>query len=329
MGNEKFTWVIKNFSSLGSKSVSSDEFVFGGCKWFLMGYQNANYLALFLVVAGFKTLHGGWNRLINYRLTVVNQVSEKLSQQRGQTQCWLDRKNFLHGYQEMISLTKLNAKEGGFLVKNEVKIVAEVYVLQVIGNLDVLEGSQDVTKPLKRIRLNDDGAASSHLQTMDVNGFQVESVKRIFESHPEMALMFRAKNQQLRTSCINVLLNLIETMCVSLQDLSIYDLGQAEQALTYLNNSGFKVEWLERKLEEVKEKKMEEHIGKSRMQELENDLKVFKQKCSDIEDLLEKEKEELKNLKKKCSDTEDLLEKEKTKVLAAARAPPLTLNDFV
>ncbi|CAH8267443.1 unnamed protein product [Arabidopsis lyrata] len=188
MGNEKFTWVIKNFSSLGSKSVSSDEFVFGGCKWFLMGYQNANYLALFLVVAGFKTLHGGWNRLINYRLTVVNQVSEKLSQQRGQTQCWLDRKNFLHGYQEMISLTKLNAKEGGFLVKNEVKIVAEVYVLQVIGNLDVLEGSQDVTKPLKRIRLNDDGAASSHLQTMDVNGFQVLPSQcgcRIYTLKPE------------------------------------------------------------------------------------------------------------------------------------------------
>ncbi|CAL9247684.1 unnamed protein product [Arabidopsis halleri] len=147
--------------------------------------------------------------------------------------------------------------------------------------------------------------------------------------HPDMALMFRAKNQQLRTSCINVLLNLIETMCVSLQDLSIDDLGQAEQVLTYLKNSGFKVDWLEGKLEEVKEKKMEEQIGKSRMQELEEDLKVFKQKCSDIEALLEKEKEELKDLKKKCSDTEALLEKEKTKVLAAARAPPLTLNDFV
>jgi len=102
---------------------------------------------------------------------------------------------------------------------------------------------------------------------------------------------------------------------MSPQNLSIADLGQTEQALTYLKNSGFKVDWLERKLEEVTEKKIQEHIGKSRMQGLEEDLKVFKKKCSEIEALLEKEKEELKDLKQKCSDTEALLEKEKTKLL--------------
>ena len=79
---------------------------------------------------------------------------------------------------------------------------------------------------------------------------------------------------------------------------------------------------MERKLEEVKEKKIEEQIGKTGMQELEEDLKVLKQKCSDIEALLEKENQ-------KCSDIKALLEKEKTKVLAAARAPPLTLDDVV
>jgi len=71
----------------------------------------------------------------------------------------------------MISLTKLNAKKGGFLVNNEVKIVVEVDVLQVIGKLDVSEGSQEVTQPLKRIRLNDDGVSVK--QSIDVNGFQV------------------------------------------------------------------------------------------------------------------------------------------------------------
>lgn len=157
---------------------------------------------------------------------------------------------------------------------------------------------------------------------------QVESVKRIFERHPDLALEFRAKNQNMRTSCINVLLNLIDTMCQSLQNLSIDDLGQAEKAVTYLKDSGFKVDWLEQKLEEVKEKKMEEHIGETRMQELEEDLTVFKQKCSDIEALLQKDKEELKDSKNKCSEIEALLEKEKAKVLAA-RAPPLTLDDLV
>ncbi|CAL9247686.1 unnamed protein product [Arabidopsis halleri] len=334
MGYEKSTWVIKNFSSLQSDFIKSDEFVIGGCKWRLVvypkGYQNANDLSLHLMVANLNTLPCGWKRLTKYRLTVVNQFSDQLSQRR-EAELWLDEKFPCNGSFEMISLTKLNAKEGGFLVNNEVKIVVEVDVLQVIGKLDVSEESQEVTQPLKRIKLNGDGVVTS---SVDVNGFQVlpsqvESVNRIFERHPDMALEFRAKNQQVKTSCINVLLNLIETLCQSLQDLSIDDLGQAEQALTYLKNSGFKVDWLERKLEEVKEKKKEEQIGKTRMQELEKDLKLFKQKCSDIEALLEKEKEELKDLKKKCSDTEALLEKEKTKVLAAARAPPLTLNDVV
>jgi len=71
---------------------------------------------------------------------------------------------------------------------------------------------------------------------------------------------------------MNVLLSLIDTLCQSLQDFSIDDLGQAERALTYLKDSDFKVDWLERKLEEVKEKKIEEQIGKTRMQELEEEF---------------------------------------------------------
>ncbi|CAD5324875.1 unnamed protein product [Arabidopsis thaliana] len=275
MGYEKFTWVIKNFSSLQSQYIKSDIFVIGGCKWCLLAYpngkQNASYLSLYLDGPTLKTLPCGCRRRIRFRLTVVNQLSENLSR-RGEGKRWFDKK-----------------------------------------------------LPLCGMRLyGDGGAVSSHLHketsSVDVNGFQVlpsqaESVKRIFERHPYMALEFRAKNQQLRASCINVLLNLIETMCMSLQNLSIADLGQTEQALTYLKNSGFKVDWLERKLEEVTEKKIQEHIGKSRMQGLEEDLKVFKKKCSEIEALLEKEKEELKDLKQKCSDTEALLEKEKTKLL--------------
>ncbi|OAP02082.1 hypothetical protein AXX17_AT3G38610 [Arabidopsis thaliana] len=311
MGNE-FTWMIKNFSSnLQSELIDSDEFVIGGCKWILMGEKNANYFSLFLVVADFQYLPCGWRRHARFRLTVVNQISDKLSVHR-ETERWFDENIPVHGYEEMISLAKLNVRKGGFLVKNEVKIVVEVDVLQVIGNLDVSEVSSHLHK---------------ETSSVDVNGFlvlpsQVESAKRIFERHSDMALEFRAKNQYVRTSCMNVLLSLIDTLCQSLQDFSIDDLGQAERALTYLKDSDFKVDWLERKLEEVKEKKIEEQIGKTGMQELEEDLKVLKQKCSDIEALLEKENQ-------KCSDIKALLEKEKTKVLAAARAPPLTLDDVV
>jgi glucan phosphoethanolaminetransferase (alkaline phosphatase superfamily) len=86
-----------------------------------------------------------------------------------------------------------------------------------------------------------------------------------------------------------VLLSLIETLCKSLEEPSNDDLVGGDNALQYLKFSGFKVDWLEKKLEEVKEKKKEEQIGETRMQE----MKVFKQKCSDIEALMEREKSKL------------------------------------
>ncbi|XP_023638650.1 MATH domain and coiled-coil domain-containing protein At3g44800 [Capsella rubella] len=338
MGNEKFTWVIKNFSSDSeSKTIVSDKFVIGGCKWCLVAFPTGNqfpsHLSLYLMVASYKTLPCGWRRHTRFSITVVNHLS---SQEKKED--WFDEYNPLCGYSKMLPLTKLNAEEGGFVVNDEVKIIAEVDVLEVIGELDVSEESHEV-EPLKRMRLNgDDGAVSSHLDKetslVDVNGFlvlpsQAESVKRIFEKHPDMALEFRVKDQNMRTSCINLLLNIINTLCQSLQDLSTDDLSQEEKVLTYLKDSGFKVDWLERKLEEVKNKKIEEQFSKTQIQVVEEKLKIFKQKCSEIEALLEKEKEELKDSKQKCSDMEALLEKEKTKVLAAARAPPLTLDDVV
>ncbi|OAP06826.1 hypothetical protein AXX17_AT3G38570 [Arabidopsis thaliana] len=170
MGYEKFTWVIQNFSYLQYLQCSqSNIFVIGGCKWFLKGYHDAKYLSLYLEVANYKTLPCGWRRHTRFRLTVVNQLSDELSQQR-EMEKWFDQKLFLSGYQ-MLLLTKLIAKKGGFLVNNEVKIVVEVDVLQVIGNLDVSEESLEVNQPMKRIKLNDDGASVK--ESIDVNGFLV------------------------------------------------------------------------------------------------------------------------------------------------------------
>ncbi|VVB06141.1 unnamed protein product [Arabis nemorensis] len=67
-----------------------------------------------------------------------------------------------------------------------------------------------------------------------------------------MGLEFRAKNQHLRTACMNVLLSLIETLCQSPQELSEEDLVEADNALAYMKDAGFKVDWLKKKLEEVK-----------------------------------------------------------------------------
>ncbi|XP_024014639.1 MATH domain and coiled-coil domain-containing protein At3g58410 isoform X2 [Eutrema salsugineum] len=107
---------------------------------------------------------------------------------------------------------------------------------------------------------------------MDVNGFEVESVRRIFERHPDIAVEFRAKNQRLKKECMNFLLGLIETLCQSLDELSNEDLVEVDIALTYLKDAGFSVGWLEEKLDQLKENKEKERSGLARLQEIEENL---------------------------------------------------------
>lgn len=64
------------------------------------------------------------------------------------------------------------------------------------------------------------------------------------------------------------LLSLIETLCQSPQKLSNEDMVEADNALTYLKLLGFKVDWLKKRLEKVKEqKKRKEQTGETKIQE--------------------------------------------------------------
>ncbi|CAF2265476.1 unnamed protein product [Brassica napus] len=127
-----------------------------------------------------------------------------------------------------------------------------------------------------------DASEESEIQSMDVNGFQVltsqvEPVRLIFKIHPDIAVEFRAKNQHLRNACMDFLLSLIDTLCQSLEDLSNEDLVEADIALTYLKDAGFKVDWLEKKLDIVKDKKEKEQSSLARLQEMEDFLLKLKQ----------------------------------------------------
>jgi len=70
------------------------------------------------------------------------------------TQHWFVQKAFTWGFPVMITHTELNAKMG-FLVNGELKVVAKIEVLEVVGKLDVSKESSPIMK------------------TIDVNGFQV------------------------------------------------------------------------------------------------------------------------------------------------------------
>ncbi|EFH59948.1 hypothetical protein ARALYDRAFT_319311 [Arabidopsis lyrata subsp. lyrata] len=179
----------------------------------------------------------------------------------------------------MITLAELNNKRG-FLMNEELIVVAKIEVLEVVGNLDVSEEYSPVMK------------------TIDVNGFQVlrsqeESVKSLFERHLNIASKFRPKNSYLKTAYMNVLLSLTQTICQSPQELSNDDLSDAGAALAYLREAGFELDWLEKKLDEVKEKKKKEEACLARIQEIDEQLQPFKKTYLDLEAQIDKEKEEL------------------------------------
>ena len=111
----------------------------------------------------------------------------------------------------------------------------------------------------------------------------------IFEKHPDFASKIRSNNQHLKSTYMNVLLGLVETLCQLPEKLSDDDFGEASAAVSYLTQVGFKVDWLEEKLEEVQEKKTKVNTGKAQLQHMEEEFKVLNKKCLELKDLVEKQ----------------------------------------
>lgn len=94
----------------------------------------------------------------------------------------------------------------------------------------------------------------------------------IFERHPDIAVSFRPKNQQIRRAYINALLSLIETLCQSPEKLFEDNLSNAEETLGDLIDAGFKLDWLKKKLNEVSEKKKMKQCSEARLHTMEEEL---------------------------------------------------------
>ncbi|XP_023643802.1 MATH domain and coiled-coil domain-containing protein At3g58410 isoform X1 [Capsella rubella] len=288
---KKIVWVIKNFSSLQSEEcIYSDPVLIGDCKWRLCACPKGdgnidNYFYLFVEVADDESLPSGWKRFVKFQLN-ISQPGKSVVSKR---QVWFDNESCSWGFQTMIPLTKLHDKKKGFVVDGELTIVASVDVLEVIGTLDASEESIESSRPLKKMKLsNDDNnvEASSVKESIVVNGFQVlssqvESVRCIFERHPDIAVDFRAKSQHIRTTCMSFLLSLIETLCKSLEEISNEDFVDANIALTCLKDVNFKVDWLEKKLDQVKENKEKEQSALAQLQETEESILKLKQKAEE------------------------------------------------
>ncbi|RID47432.1 hypothetical protein BRARA_I04026 [Brassica rapa] len=274
--SKKFTWVIEDFS-MQSEMYSSVPVLIGDCEWYIFidpKEGNVNSLYMGLEVADPESLPSGWRRYVKLRLSKLG-----------------------YGFSTNVPLTKLLDESKGFLENGELKIVAEVEVVGTYGCSEEYECAYQ--SPCEM--MPDDGPKPLRNKTqesVDVNGFhvlpsQVKFVRCIFERHPGIAVGFRSKNQLLRKTSMNFLLNLIETLCQSLQDLSNEDLKDADISLTYLKDVGFEVEWLECILDDVKEKKEKEQSSLVRLREMDDSLLKLKQKCSDLDALVKEEEAEL------------------------------------
>ncbi|CAD5324510.1 unnamed protein product [Arabidopsis thaliana] len=244
MGNlddNKFTWVIKNVPTLNSDMLFSNYFVIGGCSWRVVAHSKENNfkesLSLTLIVAedSAQKMGCGWSRYAKISFTLVNQISEILSQR--------------------------------------------------------IESNP----PFKKTKLNNDGEVSKDLirevpvimESIVVNGFhvlpsQVEFLKRIFEKHPDVAKEFRPTNRIVKTAYMNVLLSLIETLRQSPREISMNDLVGACGLLRSMKEAGFQLDWLEKKLNEVLEKKEKEEAYETRMREIQEEMKDLKAKVLDV-----------------------------------------------
>ncbi|KAG7564081.1 TRAF-like [Arabidopsis suecica] len=296
MGNlvdNKFTWVINKVSSLTSDLLFSNYFVIGGCSWRVVALSRDNNfkdsLSLTLIVTedSAQKMGSGWSRYAKVSFTLINQISEMLSQR---IETMFDQRSSVFRSGTMFSIGKLSDEYAGFMVDGEIKIVVEF--LEIFDKLVV---SKESNQPFKKTKLNDDGEVSKDLirevpvimESIVVNGFQVlpsqvEFVKRIFEKHPDIALEFRPKNPVVKTAYMNVLLSLIETLRQPPRDISKDDLAGAYGLLRSLKEAGFKLDWLETKLNEVLEKKEKEEAYETRMREIEEEMKDLKEKVLDV-----------------------------------------------
>ncbi|CAA7031281.1 unnamed protein product [Microthlaspi erraticum] len=255
-----FTFEIDNFS--GKKGlIRSPIFSSGGCKWYVKVHPKGNlvddHLALYLCVSNPGSLRLGWKRLASFSFVLLNESAEELLRNPESSSLFCAQVTGW-GTSKAVPLEKLQEK--GFLEKNKLIVKVEVKVVEVV----------------------DQGDATGN-EKFDSNGFQVlysqaVSVTKLFTEQPDIALNLRLKNQSLKTTCMNILLGLIETMDKPPHDISETELRNAQDDLIELTEAGFKLDWLKTKLDEVEKKKSNVQVQKLEEQIKKLTLELNKEK---------------------------------------------------
>ncbi|CAA7029609.1 unnamed protein product [Microthlaspi erraticum] len=216
----------------------------------------------------------------SYSFVLLNQSGKELFRKDGS--CKLFCAQFSSwGRADAVPLQKLQEK--GFMEKNKLIVKVEVKVVEVVDQGDV-----------------------TGKETFDFMGFrvlysQVGTVSRLFGKHPDIAINFRPKNQLVKTTYINILLGLIETLNKRPHNLSETELSNARSELIELTEAGFKLDWLKTKLAEVTLERKKPNSDGGRVQELEKEITTSTAKVLSLEQRVPNLQNELSKKKAKSA----------------------------
>ncbi|KAJ4887426.1 TRAF-like family protein [Raphanus sativus] len=220
-----FTFEIDNLSDKKGL-ISSPKFLCGNCEWFVNvypnGYQIDERLSLHLQVANPESLPLGWKKQASYSFALLNQSGKELY--RTPESCKIFRAQFT-GWGSPKAFTLQKLQDMGFLENNKLILKVDVKVIQAVKE-----------------------EAVTGKDMLDVRGFkvlysQLPSVNRLFRKHPDVAVNFKLKNQSVKTTYMNLLLE-----------------------------AGFELDWLKKKLDEISLERKRGVTDGSRVQELEENI---------------------------------------------------------
>ncbi|KAL3715907.1 hypothetical protein ACJRO7_007635 [Eucalyptus globulus] len=129
----EFTWKISYFTEQDANHLYSEAFTVSGCQWRILVFPKGNgsdHLSLFLAVPDSATLPYGWTKDVKFSLGVIDQINDVRSIRKAWQSVFTARQKEW-GFPELIPLTELQNRTGGYLANDTLVIKATVCISTV------------------------------------------------------------------------------------------------------------------------------------------------------------------------------------------------------